>query len=118
MPYWICTSWVRRQESPSAMEPVNWPEDRRRAVSVRLYDAGSPASRSSSELKKKLPNKFDDWSCVLPLNCSSVVSLMRCLFASSNHERLFCTVALDERDVELRPWLPPNVSICTPLAPS
>src|SRR5262245_55023925 len=77
-----------------------------------------PASRSSSELNVNVPSRLLVGSCVLALYCTSVLSLMRCLFASSNHDNEFCSVALVERDDELSPWLPPNVRFCTPLWPS
>ena len=109
---------MRRYESPRATEPVKAPLLRWRVESVRLYDAGRPSSRSSSELKKKVPSRLLAGSCVLPLYCSSVVSLTRCLLASSNQERLFCTVPPTVRELELSPWLPPKVRLCTPLAPS
>ena len=53
--------WKKLGEiDPNATDPVTRPVDRCRAESVRLYDAGRPASRSSSELKKKLPNRLFD----------------------------------------------------------
>jgi hypothetical protein len=58
-------------------------------VSVRLNDDGTPASRSASELKTKVPSRLDARSCVLALYWSSVESFSRCLFASSNQERSF-----------------------------
>ena len=118
-PYWICRSGVRRYESPSESAPVNCPVERWRAVSVRVNDAGRPASRSPSELKVKVPSRLVAWSCVLPLNRSSVVSLMRCLLASSNQESVFWNVPSQScASCVNSPWLPPNASVCTPLAPS
>src|SRR5688572_6557423 len=108
-PYWICKSCVLRYESPSAIDAETWPVDRSRARNVRLNDAGRPSSRSSSELNEKVPSRFAEGSCLLALCRSSVVSLIRCLFALSNQESVFCSVLLVVRDDELRFWLPPNV---------
>ena len=55
--------------------PVNWPVERRRAVSVRVNDAGMPASRSASELKEKVPSRFDRLVLRCCSRCSSVVEL-------------------------------------------
>ena len=98
MPYWICTFGVRRHESPSATAPVYWLVLRSNAVSCRVNDAGRPASKSASELNANVPSKlFARFCCVAPY-CNSVVSLTRCLLASSNQDRVFCAVPPTVRD--------------------
>src|SRR4051794_30337124 len=117
-PYWNWRSGVRRYESPIATAPSICPVDRSSAVSVREKEAGTPASRSASELKVKVPSRFAAWFCVLPRYPSSVLSLMRCLLALSNHESVFWKLAFVDRELELSDWLPPNERFCTLLAPS
>src|SRR5215475_13127726 len=102
MPYWIWRSCVRRYESPIDSAPATWPVDRWRAVSVRLNAAARPASRSSSELNVNVPSRFDARFCVFALYDPSVDNLMRCLFASSNHDSVFWNDVLIERELELR----------------
>src|SRR4029079_6851613 len=100
------------------MAPFSWPVERRRAVSVREKDAGNPDSRSDSELNVNVPSRLDDWSDAVLLAFNSVPSLMRGRLALSNQDSVFVKLVLTERELELKPWLPPNVRFCTPLAPS
>src|SRR5688572_33321502 len=118
MPYCSCRSSERRYESPRATEAVYWPYERSRTLSVRVKLAGMPASRSSSELKVKVPRRLFDGSVLLPLWRSWVVSLMRCLLASSNQLSVFSSESWREREEAQSDWFPPKVRFWTLLLPS
>jgi hypothetical protein len=65
-PYWICSVCDLRYESPSDSAPMSTSALRSRGDSVRVYDTGTPACRSASELYVKVPSRLTVWSCDEP----------------------------------------------------
>jgi hypothetical protein len=92
--------------------------DRSRGDSWREKLAGTPACRSASELKVKVPSRLDSCSNVVASCRSSEVSLSRCRLLALNQESWLLKLAfvLVERDAS--DWLPPKASCCSPLDPS
>ena len=89
-----------------------------RGESWRVNDAGVPASRSASELKREVPSSFVVRSCAYWSRRSSVVSLSRCLLFSLNHDSVFIACAVVVVMLMFIAGLPPNARFCTPDVPS
>src|SRR5512133_2644054 len=75
-PYVTCKSLFGRYESPSDSAPTYSLSLRLRGDSWRVNVAGRPASRSASELKLKLPRRFNVRSCAYWSRRSSVPNLI------------------------------------------
>ena len=82
----ICRSYVGRYESPIESPPMSSPLAPRIGVSCRENDAGRADCRSLSELNAKVPSRLLACVSEYASRRKSLVTRMRCLLFSLNHD--------------------------------